>query len=71
MLGNLISGFVVILVGTSLMPTVANAVYSANRGNVTGAASALLGLTTTFYALGVMSSGVVVGVSALRQAGIM
>jgi hypothetical protein len=71
MLGNLISGFVVILVGTSLMPSVANAIYAANRGNVTGAASSLLGLTTTFYALAVMSAGVVIGVSALRQASIM
>ena len=71
MLGNLIGGFIVIVVGTSLMPVVANSVSAAQTGNVTGAASTIVGLVTLFYALGLMSTGVAISVSGLRQAGIM
>jgi len=71
MLGNLIGGFIVIVVGTSLMPVVANSVSAAQTGNVTGAASTIVGLVTLFYALGLMSTGVSISVSGLRQAGIM
>ena len=42
MLGNLIGGFIVIIVGVSLMPTVADQVKAAQTGNVTGAASTIL-----------------------------
>ncbi|KKL65275.1 hypothetical protein LCGC14_2156640, partial [marine sediment metagenome] len=39
MLGNIIGGFIVILVGTALLPTVAQQVGTAQAdGNVTGAA---------------------------------
>jgi hypothetical protein len=59
MLGNLIGGFIVILVGTSLMPTVAQQVGTAQAdGNVTGAADTLLGLTTLFYALAIATSAI-------------
>jgi hypothetical protein len=71
MLGNLIGGFIVIVVGTSLLPVVANAVATAQTGNVTGAASTVVGLVTLFYALGLMSTGVAIAVGGLRQAGIM
>lgn len=70
-LGNLIGGFIVILVGTNLMPTVANQVVAAQGGNVTGAASTILGLTTIFYALGIMASAVSLAVSSLRNAGLV
>lgn len=70
-LANLIGGFIVILVGVNLMPTVANQVVAAQGGNVTGAADAILGLTTTFYALGIMASSVSLAVSGLRQAGLV
>ena len=71
MLGNLIGGFIVILIGVNLIPTVANQVVSAQQGNVTGAASTILGLTTIFYALGIMSAGVGLAVNGLRQAGLV
>jgi len=71
MLGNLIGGFIVIIVGVSLMPTVADQVVGAQTGNVTGAASTILGLTPLFYALGIMSAGVAITVGGLRSAGIM
>jgi len=70
-LGNLIGGFITILVGVNLIPTVANQVVAAQAGNVTGAASTILGLTTIFYALGIMSAGVSLTVSGLRNAGIV
>ena len=77
MLGNLIGGFIVIIVGVSLMPVVGNAVVAAQQvnatipSNVTGAASTILGLTTLFFALGIMSAGVALTVGGLRNAGIM
>jgi len=71
MLGNLIGGFIVIIVGVSLLPSVADQVVAAQGGNVTGAASTILGLVTLFYALGVMSAGVAITVGGLRSAGIM
>ena len=70
-LGNLIGGFIVILVGVNLMPTVANQVTAAQSGNVTGAASAILGLTIVFFALGIMSAGVSLAVVGLRNAGLV
>ena len=71
MLGNLIGGFIVILVGVNLIPTVADQVVSAQSGNVTGAASTLLGLTTLFFALAIMSSAIGVAAIGLRQAGLL
>ena len=71
MLGNLIGGFIVIIVGVTLIPTVATQIVGAQNGNVTGAASTILGLTTLFFALGIMSAGVALTVGGLRNAGIM
>jgi len=70
-LGNLIGGFVVILIGVNLLPTVADAVVGAQAGNVTGAASTIVGLTTIFYALGIMAAGVALAVGGLRSAGVL
>ena len=71
MLGNLIGGFIVILVGVNLIPTVASQVVAAQGGNVTGAASTILGLTTLFFALAIMSSAIGVAAIGLRQAGLL
>ena len=71
MLGNLIGGFIVILVGVNLIPTVADQVKGAQSGNVTGAASTILGLTTLFFALAIMSSAIGVAAIGLRQAGLL
>ena len=70
-LGNLLGGFIVILVGVNLLPTVANQIAAAKTGNVTGAAATLLDLTVIFFALGIMSSGVSLAVGGLRQAGLV
>ena len=59
MLGNIIGGFIVILVGTALLPTVAQQVGTAQAdGNVTGAADTLVGLTTLFFALAIATSSI-------------
>jgi len=71
MLGNLIGGFIVIIIGVSLIPSVADEVEAAQDGNVTGAASTILGLTTLFYALGIMSAGVALSAQGLRAAGML
>jgi len=70
-LGRLIGGFIVIIVGTALLPTVADQVKAAQTGNVTGAASTVLGLVPLFYALGLMSAGVSIAVGGLRDAGLV
>jgi uncharacterized membrane protein YhaH (DUF805 family) len=72
MLGRLIGGFITILVGVSILPTVANEVKSAtNNANVTGATSTVTDLVTLFFALGVMAAGISVAVGGLRDAGLM
>ena len=71
MLGNLIGGFIVILVGTTLIGTVADEIVAAQSGNVTGAASTILGLTTIFFALGIASAGIAIAAQGLRAAGMM
>ncbi len=71
MLGNLIGGFIVILVGVTLIPTVADKVSEAKAGNVTGAASTVVDLVTLFFALGIMSAGVAIAAQGLRAAGML
>lgn len=72
MLGNLIGGFIIIIVGVSLMPTVANEVQGAkDNGNITGATSTIVGLVPLFFALGIMSAGVAITAQGLRAAGML
>lgn len=71
MLANLLGGFIVILVGVNLIPTIADQIVLAQNGNVSGAASTILGLTTIFYALGIMSAGVALAVTGMRNAGMV
>ena len=71
MLGNLIGGFIVIIIGVTLLPTIANEVKGAQSGNVTGASSTIIGLATLFFALGITSAGIAIAAVGLRQAGIV
>lgn len=72
MLGNLIGGFIVILVGVTLAPTVANEVQGAqNNANITGASNTIMGLTTLFYVLAVASTGIGIATIGLRNSGLM
>ena len=49
----------------------ANEVAGAQAGNVTGAASTILGLTTLFFALGIASAGIAIAAQGLRAAGML
>lgn len=71
MLGTLIGGFITILVGVTLVPTVADAVAGAQTGNVTGAASTILGLTTLFFCLAIATAGIAIAAQGLRAAGML
>lgn len=71
MLGNLIGGFIVILVGITLLPTVADQVEAAKSGNVTGASATIIDLTTIFFALGIASAGIAIAAQGLRAAGLL
>ena len=83
MLGNLIGGMITIVIGASLMPIVAESVYASYmrynvtnsvmlpNNNVSATAATVVSLLTLFYALGVMSTGIAIAVSGLKQAGIM
>jgi len=72
MLGNLIGGFIVILVGVTLAPTVADEVKGAqNNANITGASDTIIGLTTLFYCLAIASTGIGIATVGLRNSGLM
>lgn len=74
MLGNLIGGFIVILVGVTLAPTIANEVADATNSskyNITGASNTILDLTTLFFCLSVASTGIGIATVGLRQSGLM
>ena len=70
-LGRLLEGFITILVGVNLIPSVANQVVGAQAGNVTGASSTILGLVTLFFALGIMTAGVNIAISGLQEVGLI
>ena len=72
MLGNIIGGFIVILVGATLAPTVANEVAGAQaNANITGASNTIIGLTTLFYCLAVAATGIGIATIGLRNSGLM
>ena len=78
MLGNLIGGFITIVIGINLIGPIADDVDLARFGenasstsNLTGAASTILSLTPLFFALGIMSAGVALAIGGLRNAGLV
>ena len=80
MLGNLIGSFIIILVGVSLLPVVSDSIACVRDNttcpanghqSVTGAAGTILGLTNIFFALGIMSTGVALTATGLRNAGMV
>ena len=71
MLGNIIGGFIVIIVGVTLLPTIADNIEAAQDGNVTGASATILDLTTIFFALGIASAGIAIAAQGLRAAGML
>lgn len=71
-LGRLLEGFIVVLVGVNLAPSVAQQVGTAQAdGNITGASDTIIGLTTLFFVLGVMTAGVQIAVGGLADIGLI
>jgi len=81
-LGNLLGGFIVIVVGVNLIAPISDGVAIARYQNgsaalgsntslVNGAAGTILGLTPLFFALGIMAAGVALTVGGLKNAGVM
>ena len=77
-LANLLGGFIVILVGVNLIPSIADSIDETLVGNgsegnlnVTGGAAAVLNLTTIFFAIGIMAAGVSLAMNGLREAGMI
>lgn len=80
MLGGLVAGFVAILIGASLIPTIADQIDLARNNNqswasvdtrVTGSAGTILDLTTLFFALAVAMAGLAIAAQAMRVSGIV
>ncbi len=70
-LGRLLEGFITILIGVNLIPSVADQVVAAQSGNVTGSSATILGLVTLFFALGIMIAGVNIAVGGLQDVGLI
>ena len=68
-----------ILVGVTLLPTIANQVDYATKfdstgevgSNMSGAPVTIIDLVTLFFALGIMSAGVAIAAQGLRAAGML
>ena len=80
MLGRLIGGFITVLVGVTLLPTIANdVVYAQNINssnstattNLSSASSTITGLVTLFFALAILGAGVALTVGGLKDAGVL
>jgi len=69
MLGQILINFIVILVGVNLVPSVADTVFAANRGNVTGAASSILSLVPLFFILGIVITTIQSSIAILARMG--
>jgi hypothetical protein len=71
-LGKILEGFIVIIVGVNLAPTVANQVAAATvNSNFTGASGTMLSLTVLFFSIGVMTAGIGIGVGGLQEIGLL
>ena len=80
-LGKILEGFIVVIVGINLAPTIANTVDSSIRyyngsgtqfsTNITGASSVMLQLTVLFFTIGVMTAGIGIGVGGLQEIGLL
>ena len=68
MLGNLIGGFIVLLIGINLLPEIQKQVTVAN---ISSTGSTLLGLTSIFFVLGVVALAISMVANGLRNGGML
>jgi len=83
MLSQLLGGFVILVIGTTLIPTVADLVNDAQCAgnqinttlgescNVSGTSSTIVGLVTLFYSLAIMTSALAIAAQGLRSSGVL
>ena len=71
----MMQGFITVIVGVSLVPTVADTIElvtgNVSTTNVTGSAASILELTTLFFALGIMVAGIGIAVGGLADIGLI
>lgn len=71
MLGNIIGGFIVILIGITLIPVISQKVQDARaQTNVTGGASTALGMIPLFFGAVVVFAGIMIAIQGLRSVGL-
>ena len=71
-LGSIIGGFIVVVVGINLIPTVTDQISEAAAlSNVTGAASTLLDITPLLFAIGIIGVAISIAMGALKQSNII
>ena len=71
-LGNLIGGFIVILVGIMLLPVISEEVNKVTQEqNIDGASETVLGLVSLFFVLATMFAAICFAYSGLRGAGLI
>ena len=72
MLGNLIGGFVVILVGFTLLPEINKQVnIASNATNLMGASNTLLTIVPIFFAIAICGAAIAMVAGSLRNGGII
>jgi len=71
-LGNLIGGFIVILVGLSLLPTISEELKLSmeQTENISELNAMLLDLIPMFFGIGIAIAGIAIAAQALRAAGL-
>lgn len=71
-LGNLIGGFIVIIVGINLIPTVVEEVQSATNSTITTPAmQGLMDLVPLVFIFGAVALGLSVGLSYMKRSGLV
>ncbi len=71
-LGNIIGGFIVLLVGVMILPEIVNELNSATMAaNVTGSMETTLGLTTLFFSLAIAVVAIIMLTTSFRRTGLI
>ena len=74
-LGRLLEGFITILIGVNLIPSVADQVQATagnlSESNLTSTSATILDLVTLFFAIGIMVAGVNIAVGGLQDVGLV
>lgn len=71
----MMQGFITVIVGVSLIPTVATTIEGVagnlSNTNMSASAASILELTTLFFALGIMVAGIGIAVGGLADIGLI